>query len=219
MARGKPYQPVGAQNHSRNPIIHNFIDLRNSSFRGKVLLMKLIFIAITSILYCMLKLARPNGLVQLASEMIVLRTQLLTVRKKRKKAPPLTLGVRLTLAMAAHFIPERRLRRAAVVVSPATILKFHRYLVRRKYSKLFSNQKSKGGRPRISPDIRSLVIEIKTKNPMFGCPQIAAIVYDRTGISIDKETVRRILMQSYEPPRSGEGPSWLTFLGSQADSL
>lgn len=104
-------------------------------------------------------------------------------------------------------------------VRPSTILKFHRYLVRRKYSRLFGT-KTKGriGRPEIPEEIRKLVIEIKLQNPRFGCPQIASIVKDRVGLLIGIETVRRILRR-HLPPHNGDGPSWLTFLAQQRDSL
>ncbi|MGE0175279.1 MAG: integrase core domain-containing protein [Oligoflexales bacterium] len=63
-----------------------------------------------------------------------------------------------------------------------------------------------------------MIVEIKRQNSRFGCPQIVAIVLDRTGIKVGEETVRRILAKYFGKP-PGNGPSWLTFLGHQADSL
>ena len=164
-------------------------------------------------------LSKPNGLRRHVSEMILLRAQLVVVRRKLNKAPPLSPYERLVFAISASSIPKNRLSKLAIVISPATILKFHRNLVKRKYSRLFSNRTGKKtGRPPMDKAIRKLVVEIKAENPSFGCPQIAAIIYDRTGKTIDDETVRRILMKFYTPP-AGTGPSWLSFLGAQADSL
>jgi transposase InsO family protein len=76
----------------------------------------------------------------------------------------------------------------------------------------------KSGRPRTDKAITNLVIEIKQENPNFGCPRIATTVTDRTGVEISEETVRRILRAArLSDPTSG--PSWLSFLGNQLDSL
>jgi len=125
---------------------------------------------------------------------------------------------RLVLGLTVFLVPARRLARSAILIKPATILKFHRLLVKRKYSSLYSNTSSRLGRPKIDKKIRDLVIEIKKKNPSFGCPQIALLVTDRTGVQIGIETVRRIL-KSVNINEPGGGPSWLSFLGAQVDSL
>jgi len=182
--------------------------------------MKVVFVVFASIVHCVIRLIKPNGTRQLVVEMILLRAQLLAVRRKRRKAPPLTPFFRLVMTLAPVFVPLRRLRRISVVIRPQTILNFHRLLVKRKYTNLFGN-KNRGkrlGRPPIAPEIRKLVLEIKSGNPTFGCPQISRIVMDRTGVAIDDETVRRILMKTFKP-RPGSGPSWLSFMSCQADSL
>jgi transposase InsO family protein len=63
-----------------------------------------------------------------------------------------------------------------------------------------------------------LVIEIKKENPSFGCPRIALTVTKRTGYTSSQETVRRILRNA-DFGLPDDGPSWLSFLGSQVDSL
>lgn len=163
--------------------------------------MKVVFVVFATIIYCVIRLIKPNGTRQLMAEMILLRAQLLTVRRKRKKAPAFTPLFRLVMALAPVFVPLRRLRRISVVISPQTILNFHRLWVKRKYTNLFGN-KNRGkrlGRPSIAPDIGKLVVEINNSNPYFGCPQISSIVMDRTGVAIDDETVRRILMKYFKP--------------------
>jgi putative transposase len=97
-------------------------------------------------------------------------------------------------------------------------LKFHRYFAGKKYSRLYGSHPRKVGRPPISNEIRNLILELKTKNPFFGCPQIASIICDRTGITVSEETIRRIIMSTFKG-RPGSGPSWLSFLATQADSL
>ena len=62
-------------------------------------------------------------------------------------------------------------------------------------------------------------MELKTRNPRFGCPRIARIISRTFGISIDKNVVRRVLATHYRPAAGGGGPAWLSFIGHTADSL
>ena len=61
------------------------------------------------------------------------------------------------------------------------------------------------------------VVEMKRRNPNWGCPRIAQQIALAFAVEIDKDIVRRILSVHYRP-ESG-GPSWLTFLGHTKDSL
>ena len=64
------------------------------------------------------------------------------------------------------------------------------------------------------------IVEIKRRNPSFGCPRIALIITNTFGIEITKDIARRVLMQHYPPrPNDGDGPSWLSFIGNMKDSL
>jgi len=64
------------------------------------------------------------------------------------------------------------------------------------------------------------IVEIKRRNPNFGCPRIALIITNTFGIEINKDVVRRVLMKHYHPrPGDGGGPSWLSFIGNMKDSL
>jgi len=61
---------------------------------------------------------------------------------------------------------------------------------------------------------------MKLRNPGYGCPRIAQQINKAFGLDIDKDVVRRILAKHYHPgPESGDGPSWLTFIGHMKDSL
>ncbi len=81
----------------------------------------------------------------------------------------------------------------AFEVSHQSLLKFHRALRNKKYSLLFSAKSSSPGRKGYSREIINLILEIKTKNPSYGCPRIALLVKEVLSIEIDEETVRRIL--------------------------
>jgi transposase InsO family protein len=62
-------------------------------------------------------------------------------------------------------------------------------------------------------------VELKRRNPRFGCPRIAQQINKAFGITIDKDVVRRVLAAHYRPGSGDGGPSWLTFLGHTKDSL
>ena len=62
-------------------------------------------------------------------------------------------------------------------------------------------------------------MELKRRNPRFGCPRIALIIGRTFGIQIDKDVVRRVLAKHYRPDPGAGGPSWLTFIGHAKDSL
>ena len=165
-----------------------------------------------------LSLMRRGGLRSVVSEMVLLRAQLIILKRKNPKLSKLTALQRLILGTTAHFIPKGRISKISILLSPATILKFHKFLVQKKYSKLYASRSNNTGRPTKSKEIIQLVIEIKTQNPSFGCPRIAMMIKDRTGQQICEETVRNILLK-YFHPIPGKGPSWLSFIGNQIDSL
>jgi len=62
-------------------------------------------------------------------------------------------------------------------------------------------------------------VEVKQRNPRFGCPRIAQQINLAFGLEIDKGVVRRIHATHYKPDPSKHGPSWLTTIGHATDSL
>ena len=111
-----------------------------------------------------------------------------------------------------------RLAHSAIVLKPSTLLRFHQALKKRKYRLLFSpHSRPKPGPKGPARELIDAIVQIKQRNPTWGCPRIAGQVSLAFGVEIDKDVVRRILA-SRPAPRSG-GPSWLTFLGHMKDSL
>ena len=162
----------------------------------------------------------PGGVKALVAENLALRQQLLVLKRKQRRAPNLRTVDRLVLGISAMFIRAGRVSKIAVVVSPSTILQFHRALVRRKYRHLFSRKsKSKPGLKGPSAELRAAIVAIKRRNPRFGCRRIAMIVSRTFGVEVDKDVVRRVLASDYRPDPRGRGPSWLTFLGHAKESL
>ncbi|MFK7825185.1 MAG: hypothetical protein AB8G05_13605 [Oligoflexales bacterium] len=144
---------------------------------------------ILNILVLFLRLLKPNGYKKIMAENVALRQQLAVVSRKYKKSPKLNTSDRLIFSILAKFMPRSRLRKIAIIVSPSTILKFHRALVKKKYQILFTARKSKKSGPKgFGQEIIDLVIEIKNKNPSFGCPRIAMMVRNATGTKISEQT-------------------------------
>src|SRR5262245_57235588 len=84
------------------------------------------------------------------------------------------IGDRLIAGFCSLWIKPGRLRRVAIAFKPSTFLNIHRALVRRKYRLLFSpKQRGKPGPKGPTAELIRAVIEVKKRNPTWGCPQIA----------------------------------------------
>ena len=148
---------------------------------------------------CLVTLLRPGGLRALVAENLLLRQQLLMLRRSRRRAPNLSPAQRLLAGACSILLYPRRLARAAVIFRPSTLLGIHRALVRRKYRNLFRSQRchQKPGPPGPSPELVHVIVEAKERNPRFGCPRIASQVARVFGIEVDKDLVRRVLAKHY----------------------
>ena len=113
-----------------------------------------------------------------------------------------------------------RLIRSAIVLKPSTLLRLHRALTKRKYCLLFApTGRSRPGPKGPAHDVIAAVVDMKRRNPTWGCPRIAQQIALAFGIPINKDVVRRILAARYRPAPDSAGPSWLTVLGQAKDSL
>jgi putative transposase len=70
-----------------------------------------------------------------------------------------------------------------------------------------------------SREVIAAVVDMKQRNPTWGCPRIAQQITVAFGIPMNKDVVRRILAVRYHPKPDAAGPSWLTVLGHAKDSL
>jgi putative transposase len=122
--------------------------------------------------------------------------------------------------LCALLLRPARLIRSAIVLKPSTLLSLHQALRNRKYRLLFSSQRR--GRPGPKGPNKELieaVVQLKQRNPTWGCPRIAQQIALAFDIPIDKDVVRRILATHYRPEKDSARPSWLTFIGHMKDSL
>ena len=166
------------------------------------------------------KLLRPGGGRAVVAESLLLKHQLVVLNRGRERAPNLRPMDRVIAGLCTQFIRPRRLLGASIVLKPATLLAFHATLVKRKYQRLFSPKRhGKPGPKGRSPELIATIVEIKRRNPSWGCRRIAqqlCLVFD---IEIDKDVVRRVLLKHNRPDPGAYGPSWLTLLGQAKGSL
>ena len=146
---------------------------------------------------------------------------MLVVSRSRRRAPNLTTFDRFVLGLCTLLVRPGRIPKVAAGVSSSTLNKLHPCLVRRKYRALFSARRSrrKPGPKGPSEEIVRVIVEIKRRNPLFGCPRIALIITTTFGVEVDKDVVRRVLAKHLQPGPGGGGPSWLTVIGHARDSL
>lgn len=166
-------------------------------------------------------LCKPDGVKALMAENLILRKQLITLTRKHHRSPKLSLIDKLIFAILAHVIKTRRLVKSAIMIKPATILKFHKALINKKYRILFSTKlPRKLGPEGPSKELIHLILEMKKSNPNFGYLRIAMQIKNMFDIDVDKDVVRRVLQknQKHYPSNNG-GPSWLAFLANMKDSL
>jgi putative transposase len=81
-----------------------------------------------------IKLLKPGGVKVVKAETIAVKQQLIVMNRVRMRSPALVARDRFLFRLLAMIIGERRLQKAAVILRPATILEFHKALVKRKYS-------------------------------------------------------------------------------------
>ncbi len=108
----------------------------------------------------------------------------------------------------------------AVITKPSTLLRLHHALVKCKYHLLYSSQRPHRPGPKgPSSELIAAVVEMKRRTPRMGCRKIAEQISNAFGLEINKDVVRRILIQHYRPTPGGAGPSWLSVIGQAKDSL
>lgn len=155
------------------------------------------------------------------AENIILRKQLIKLSRKHQRSHKLSLIDRLIFAILAHFIKTRRLVKSAIMIKPATILKFHKALINKKYRILFSAKLPRKPGPKgPSKELIHLILEMKKRNPNFGYLRIAMQIKNMFNINIDKDAVRRVLQKYHKHyPSNNSGPSWLAFLANMKDIM
>jgi putative transposase len=142
-------------------------------------------------------------------EIAVLRHQLAVLRRQVAR-PRYMPGDRMILAGLARLLPRDRW--PIFLVTPSTLLRWHRELIRRRWTYPPSGPR----RPGLDPEVVDLVVRLARENPRWGYIRIVGECR-RLGVRVSATSVRTILRRHYlgPAPRRG-GPSWTQFLRTQA---
>ena len=145
-------------------------------------------------------------------ELVLLRHQLAVLARQQAR-PKLRPADRAFIAALARLFPPRR--RHGLVVTPATLLRWHRALVRRRWT--YPHRRC--GRPRTDRTLRELVLRLARENPRWGYQRIAGEL-GKLGFGLSPSTVRRLLASAgLEPAPRRPELSWRSFLRRQAATM
>src|SRR5664280_1902253 len=135
-------------------------------------------------------------------EILVLRHQL-RVLQRTSGRPQLRVIDRVLLAAASRVIPRERW--VTFLVTPATLLRWHRELVKRKWTYRRTGRPS---RPPIDPAVRALILRLARENPRWGCVRIEGELR-KLGLRVGATTVRSLLRVARAGPAPRRtGPTW-----------
>jgi hypothetical protein len=132
------------------------------------------------------RLVGPGGVRSVVAESVLVKHQLLILNRSRKRSPNLRFPDRMVAGLCALLIRPGRLIRSAIVLKPSTLLRLHRALTTRKYRLLFSSKAPKKPGPKgPSRDVMAAVVDMKRRNPTWGCPRSAQQIALAFGIPIN----------------------------------
>jgi transposase len=145
-------------------------------------------------------------------EILVLRHQL-AVLQRRTPRPRMSRADQAFTAAFARLLPARR--RLGLIVTPSTILRWHRQLVTRRWTA----PPVRPGRPAIPAGVRSLILRLATENPTWGYRRVHGELTG-LGYQIGASTVWKILNTAgIDPTPRRAGPTWAQFLRAQAQAI
>jgi len=175
-----------------------------------MVVLRFVYVLARRVLEVVLLRFRSRGYQEL--EIMVLRHELAILRRQVTR-PELRDADRVLLAAASRILP--RARWSVFFVTPATLLRWHRRLVARRWTYPHRGP----GRPPLDPEIRELIVRLATDNPRWGYVRIVGECR-KLGVGLSATSVRTILRQHGlgPAPRRG-GPSWAQFLRAQAAGM
>jgi hypothetical protein len=97
---------------------------------------------------------------------LILRHQLAVLQRRQPHCLYLTWADRALLAVLLGVIPKARRPGLRLLVTPDTILRWHRAIVRRRWSA--RSMRGKTGRPGTRRNVRALVLRLARENPGRG---------------------------------------------------
>ena len=162
---------------------------------------------VVSLLHSVRFLVRSRAALHL--EVIALRHQLAVVKRSRRERLRLTSADRMLWAWLSRA--WRGWRSAIHIVTPETVVAWHRRGFRLFWT---WTRRQRTGRPGIPPDVRDLIRELSTANPLWGSPRIHGEL-QKLGISVGQSTVAKYMRRHPRPASQ----TWRTFLTNHASQI
>jgi len=165
-------------------------------------------IELCRLIWCgLIGLFRSRALLEI--EILTLRHQVNILRRKSPKRPTFGRIDRLVFVGLYGLAPG--VLSALAIVRPETVIRWHRAGFR-----LYWRWRSRpcGGRPKVSMDVRELIRDISSANPLWGAPRIHGELL-KLGIEVGQTTVAKYMARGRRPPSQG----WKTFLRNHANGI
>src|SRR5450755_1433031 len=151
------------------------------------------------------------------AEILILRHQLTVLQRRQPRPPDVNWADRALLTALLSVIPKARRQGLRLLVTPDTILRWHRDIVRRRQAA--RSKRGRTGRPATRRHIKALVLRLGRENPGWGyrriCGELAGL-----GVNVAAPTGWEILKANGIGPAPRQtGPAWSQFLRSQAEAM
>ena len=127
-------------------------------------------------------------------------------RERPRVHARLTWSDRAWLALLAGTLPIERLVATRLIVTPGTLLRWHRDIVRRRWA--CRSRQGRSGRPQVRRKVRSVVLRLARENESWGYRRIHGELAG-LGITVAPSTVWEILKSAViDPAPRRDGPGW-----------
>src|SRR5712691_1020001 len=177
--------------------------------------LRFVFLLITRVI-TWLRLSRREETWKTA-EILLLRHQVTVLERHQTRRPKLNWADRALLATLSGVIPKAWRQGLRLLVTPDTIVRWHRDIARRRWAA--RSMRGRSGRPATRRNIKALVLRLARENPQWGYRRIHGELAG-LGAKVAASTVWEILKTNgIGPARRRTGPTWSQFLRSQADAI